>query len=153
MDKQMKKKILLDLDGVMIKLKSWKPLEILSDGFPNFERVSVDSLNKILTETQSSIILTSSHKNSHSNWNDIFKLRGIDANIEILKSESSNRKVEIMDWYYFNNESVDNFVIIDDDKSLNDLPKELKFHLVSTSSMIGLNLEDADLAIKILNNK
>jgi hypothetical protein len=43
------------------------------------------------------------------------------------------------------------FVIIDDDKSLNDLPRDIKRRLVLTSSMIGLNEESTIKAIQVAN--
>ncbi|MNE99925.1 hypothetical protein D3C80_1986720 [compost metagenome] len=42
------------------------------------------------------------------------------------------------------------FVIIDDDKSLNILPKEIKDRLVLTSGSVGLTNELADQAISVL---
>ena len=45
-----------------------------------------------------------------------------------------------MNWLS-NNNVVENFVIIDDDKSLNELPVSLKENLIQTSSHIGLTEE------------
>jgi hypothetical protein len=52
-----------------------------------------------------------------------------------------NRKDEILSWFNSNNVP-DNFIIIDDDKSLNALPEYLKRNLILTSSMVGLTFED-----------
>jgi hypothetical protein len=54
-----------------------------------------------------------------------------------------------MSWY--DNKSTNNFIILDDDKSLNDLPTEVKNHLVLTSPMIGLTEELVEKSIKLLN--
>ena len=43
------------------------------------------------------------------------------------------------------------FVIIDDDKFLNDLPSHIKMNLILTSPLVGLTDELADNAISILN--
>ena len=46
---------------------------------------------------------------------------------------------------WFNtNEIQEDFIIIDDDKSLNDLPKFFKNRLILTSSLIGLNANHWD---------
>jgi hypothetical protein len=64
-------------------------------------------------------------------------------NVNKLESLNDNtdfqsRKVEILNWFDSNDVQED-FIIIDDDKSLNDLPKFYKDRLVLTSSLIGLN--------------
>lgn len=142
--------ILLDIDGVMIPAASWKPTPVLDDGFPQFSAKAVSSLNHILNETQASIVLTTSHKSRFSiiEWKNIFKTRGINANIQKLvdNTKELDRKNEILNWLenHWNHES---FVIIDDDKVLNGLPKEIKERLVLTKSLVGLNEEDANAAI------
>ncbi|HZH95404.1 MAG TPA: hypothetical protein VEY06_05940, partial [Flavisolibacter sp.] len=61
-------------------------------------------------------------------WKKIFRNRGIDvAHIKSLPANSHHlsRKDEIVNWFSSNNVTED-FVLIDDDKSLNDLPNFLK---------------------------
>lgn len=146
--------VLLDIDGVMVKAISWKPAELLSDGFAIFSIQATRSLLTIIQETNASIILTTSHKDRYSleEWEAIFRNRGIDVTIDKLENNLSNlsRKDEVMRWV--DKFHPDSFVIIDDDKSLNDLPIYLKDRLVSTSSMIGLTDYDAFKAIEILNS-
>ena len=49
-----------------------------------------------------------------------------------------SRKDEILKW--FNQNKIDEtFIIIDDDSSLNDLPLDLKKHLIQPSPYIGLS--------------
>src|SRR5690349_13601471 len=122
--------ILLDIDGVMVPAASWKTPEILKDGFPNFSRNAVLGLNKILSITNASILLTSTHKNNYTleTWKNIFATRGVHVKrIATLKSyiEWQTRKEEVLDWLQRNREE-NKFVIIDDDKSLNALPTEFK---------------------------
>lgn len=147
--------ILLDIDGVMVPANSWRSPEILDDGFPVFERRSVIALGKIILETKAGILLTTSHKSRYSidQWRDIFKTRGI------LVSEFDrlgdniaglNRREEILLWYKATLGFQKDFVIIDDDKSLNILPKEIKDRLVLTSGSVGLTNELADQAISVL---
>jgi len=64
-------------------------------------------------------------------------------------SESLNRKDEIVN-YLNAHPLIENYLIIDDDKSLNDLPNSIKQKLVLTSSLIGLTQENADRALEIL---
>lgn len=149
--------ILLDIDGVMVPGTSWKRPEFLSDGFPMFSFKAIKALERILKETGASILLTTSHKSKYdsSHWNEIFRNRDILVNyIDRLPTDSSklSRKDEILSWYYSSNHS-EGFVILDDDKSLNDLPKNIKNHLVLTSSSLGLTDELAEEAIGKLRQK
>jgi HAD domain in Swiss Army Knife RNA repair proteins len=145
--------ILLDIDGVMVPASSWKSPELLNDGFPNFSTKAVDSLNKILSTTEASILLITSHKSNYSvaSWRRIFAKRGIIAKISKLRNNNRlrTRKDEVLKWIQ-THQSNNNFIIIDDDKSLNDLPVEFKRKLILTSPLIGLNESLADQAINAL---
>ena len=145
--------VLLDIDGVMVQASSWRSVEILDDGFTSFSPRAVSGLQRIISETNASIVLTTSHKSKYnlSQWKDIFKKRGINASIDKIEDNvnSLNRKEEIINWAN-KNKNLEQYVIIDDDKSLNGLPQNIKQKLIQTSSMIGLN-DDATLnAIDIL---
>lgn len=145
----------LDIDGVMVPAKGWKSPELMNNGFPAFSTKATIALQNLLSDDVT-IMLTTSHKAKFSieEWKSIFKNRGI--NIEKLKSLPENvkhmsRKDEIVNW--FNVNCIDeNFVIIDDDKSLNELPGFLKEHLVQTSPYIGLTEEHLE-AIKFISNR
>lgn len=146
--------ILLDIDGVMLSASSWKPVERLDDGFSNFSHRAVSSLQRIILETGASIVLTTSHKSTYSlyQWHNIFKKRGI--NVSIVGKLDDNttflsRKEEILNWQ-LKNKGINNYVIIDDDKSLNGLPINIKEKVVLTSPMVGLTNDDALSAIKTL---
>lgn len=148
--------ILLDIDGVMVKAASWKQPEMLNDGFPAFSNVAISSLQKILSDTGASIVLTTSHKSLYSldEWKSIFSKRGIVAEIDKLNENVNgyNRKDEIVNWLNVHPD-LDDFVIIDDDKSLNDLSDYYKNQLILTSPMIGLNDKAACEAVDILMNR
>lgn len=149
--------ILLDIDGVMVQGSSWKPVESLSDGFYKFNPKAVSSLQDIILETDAAIVLTTSHKDRYTprEWKTIFLNRGINVSkVSKLRTRKiyANRKEEILTWYKRHKE-IDNFVIIDDDKSLNGLPQELKDKLVLTNSSIGLTHTDAIQALKVLKKK
>jgi hypothetical protein len=143
--------ILLDIDGVMVPAASWRRPELLNDGFPKFSNTAISSLQRIISETGATIMLTTSHKSSYdlSQWKDIFSNRGINANIDKLPDNylSLNRRQEIAIW--LNTNSYSEFIIIDDDTSLNDLPAIYKDHLVLTSPMVGLNNDAASKALDI----
>lgn len=149
--------VLLDIDGVMVPASSWKKPEFLEDGFPVFSTKAAQALNKIITDTKSTILLTTSHKNNYSisDWKNIFELRGIKIkNLERLPENllNLNRKQEILEWIK-SSENKENFVILDDDKSLNGLMNNLKDKLVLTSPLVGLTNEQADEAISILKQE
>jgi hypothetical protein len=149
--------ILLDIDGVMVPANSWKKPEFHDDGFPMFNLRSVNALQKIISETGASLLLTTSHKSKYNiaQWRNIFKSRGIKAkHIHRLSSNSlqTSRKDEILNWHATIHIPNEEFVIIDDDKSLNELPIDIKDKLVLTSSSVGLTEEFAENAISILKN-
>ena len=143
--------ILLDIDGVMVPAKSWKRPEFLNDGFFAFSSEATNALQKIISETSADILLTTSHKSKYTieEWKNIFNLRGINVkNIYSLPENISflNRKDEIMKWVNTSSD-LPEFIIIDDDKSLNSLPSIIKNKLVQTSASIGLT---TNLAIETL---
>lgn len=147
--------IFLDIDGVMVPAKNWENPELMNDGFPAFSNKSVAVLQKLITDDVT-IMLTTSHKANYSieEWKNIFKNRNIVANK--IKSLPENvkklsRKDEIINWFSLHNTN-EPFLIIDDDKSLNDLPQFLKKKLVQTSTHIGLNESHWDIINASLGN-
>ncbi len=149
--------ILLDIDGVMVPANSWKRPEILEDNFMNFSSQAIKALEKIISSTSADILLTTSHKDSFNlnQWKRIFERRNITINkIDKLPKNVNhlNRKGEILKWFYADNNN-QNFVIIDDDKSLNSLPDFLKKKLIQTSATVGLTNFLADEAIRNLKEQ
>ena len=145
--------LFLDIDGVMVPAKSWLKPELLNDGFSAFSSKAIAALQSIISEG-TTIVLTTSHKKNYTlhQWKQIFKTRGIDvAKIQTLKANTNNlnRKDEITRWFYKKNLN-DSFVILDDDKSLNDLPEHLKSHLVLTNPIVGLTQDQVEEIRKIL---
>lgn len=144
--------IFLDIDGVMVPAKGWKLPEFLSDGFPAFSSKASRVLQSLISG-DTTIVLTTSHKSNYTidEWKEIFRIRGIKINkIKSLDNNNlynRNRKEEILYWFNTNVVNED-FMIIDDDKSLNDLPKFLKENLILTSPLIGL----ADEHLEVSNN-
>lgn len=149
--------ILLDIDGVMVPAKPWSSPPNLGDGFPMFSSKAVQALNEIVSKTNADIVLTTSHRDRFSlkEWTAIFRHRNLDVNI--LKTLSTaysgklqSRANEISSWFstYAGD---DDFIIIDDDTSLNSLPQYLKDRVVQTRAMIGLTPSDVEKAIELLH--
>ncbi len=144
--------LLLDIDGVLEITPSWKPTVDLDDGFPDFNPIAVQSLNKILNHTKGRIVLTTSHRLRFSNdkWVSIFKKRGVNIDVIYRLADNQNnlsRKEEILNWVH-ENPDVENYVIIDDDKTLND---DLS-NFVMTFPLIGLTEVEADNVIRIFDS-
>ncbi|MGL4599823.1 MAG: HAD domain-containing protein [Bacteroidia bacterium] len=148
--------ILLDIDGVMVTTPPWKNIENLDDEFSMFNNRASSNLQHLLSETSASIVLTTSHKSRFNSdeWMRIFQRRGIRPKAIRTLAENMqhlSRKEEILKWRASSSET--DFVIIDDDKSLHDLPPEIKKRCVITSNLIGLNEEATTAALAILQHK
>jgi ATP-dependent helicase/DNAse subunit B len=148
--------VFLDIDGVMVPAKSYKQPKFLRDGFAAFSVKATHVLNKLIEHYDATIVLTTSHKSNHSiaQWKQIFEMRGVRVkNIQSLPKNINNltRKEEILNWA--NTHSLpEDFIILDDDKCLNELPDYLKDHLILTSSYVGLtndHLNDVERIQKI----
>lgn len=134
--------IFLDIDGVMNITPSWSKPNILSDNFTDFSQKSILALNQIIKFSSASVVLTTSHRYSFSlnEWKLIFKNRGINLNLIDRLPHNTNyisRKQEIENYLICNNIK-NNYIIIDDDKSLNGMPEEIKQRCIITSPLIGL---------------
>ena len=149
-------KFFLDIDGVMVHANPHKSVEFDDDGFYKFNRTAVDALNAVVNKDDE-LILSTSHRFRFSvvEWLDIFQFRGVKVrNISILNipvQHKISRKSEILNWIDRYNLAADDLIIIDDDKSLNDLPNDLKERLVLTNPYTGLN-SAFDLK-KVLNHR
>jgi HAD domain in Swiss Army Knife RNA repair proteins len=132
--------IFLDIDGVMVPATSWKAPQNLEDGIPMFTQKATDALKGLISNT--TIILSTSHRTrfTTNEWKGIFERRGLKINkLSALEPnhDFKKRKDEILRWFT-THDMVGDFIIIDDDTSLNALPKDLKEHLILTSPLIGL---------------
>lgn len=143
-------KFFLDIDGVMVHANPHKSVELEGDGFYRFNSIAVEILKSVVSKSKDEIILSTSHRHRFNidEWKEIFETRGISAKsisiIEIKHHPKINRKTEIVNWIFENHIGSEELVIIDDDKSLNELPKYLKNRLVLTNSYFGLN-DETDL--------
>lgn len=140
-------KFVLDIDGVMVHANPHRSVELEDDGFYKFNKKAVEIFNLMFRTSKDELILSTSHRYRYSvnQWKTIFKDRGISSNkITILDvSFSTNLKVtrrkEIETWISDNDINYNDIVILDDDKSLNELPSGLKQRLCLTNSYTGLN--------------
>ncbi|MEI9921081.1 MAG: HAD domain-containing protein [Bacteroidota bacterium] len=136
--------VFLDIDGVMVPAANWKSPENLEDGFPMFSKKAVEALSGIL-DKDSEVVLTTSHKMRFTlqEWKMIFEKRGVRVEkLSRLNTHTSliRRKDDLLNW--FNSHTFDdNFVIIDDDSSLHDLPEYLKKNWIQTRPLVGLTPE------------
>jgi len=135
------KVIFLDIDGVLnsINDKFSQTLETQSH---------LDLLGELVKKTNAKIVLSSS-------WRGIPSLRKLVENkmklintevIGATRSLPGTRGSEIKDW--MKDKDIESFVIIDDDKDMDELTET---NLVLTDSNKGLQKEDIEKALKILN--
>lgn len=150
---QMKKRItlFLDLDGVLITTKPWQSDAIARDGYSDFQQNLTENFNKFLEFRDFEIILSSSRRRDVSleKFNEIFQNRGINKKISAyipVSLEKKTRKQEIEEYIHEN--LIRDFIILDDDKSLNGLEKKIKVKLVLTKYMLGFNIEKLDEATR-----
>ena len=133
--------IFLDIDGVLnsINDKFSQTLETQSH---------LSLLGELVKKTNAKIVLSSS-------WRGIPSLRKLvenkmkEINAEIIgatRSLPGTRGSEIKDW--MKDKDIESFVILDDDKDMDEMTKT---NLVLTDSNKGLQKEDIEKALKILN--
>jgi HAD domain in Swiss Army Knife RNA repair proteins/SMI1 / KNR4 family (SUKH-1) len=152
--------ILLDIDGVMVTTPSWKSPEFETDGFMKFNKTSTENLIKLIAETNPHIVLTTTHRINYSNleWIEIFKNRNINVrkvskvNDEISLEKIQKRNVEIQNWVKEYG-TIENYVIIDDDLSINALSEEIKLKCVQTKPLIGFDNECLEKCFEILKQE
>lgn len=144
--------LFLDLDGVLITTKPWNSDDIdEEDGYSLFQPKLVANLNQLLTKWDFKLVLSSSRRKGLSieAFNQVFQNRGIINKIidyTSITSEHLSRKQEIE--LYISEHSVEDFIIIDDDKCLNNLEEKLKNKLVLTQYMLGFNATKLEEAIQ-----
>lgn len=146
--------LLLDLDGVLIITPPWKSNEIGEDGYSLFDKSCTHNLNELLKLKEFEVVLSSSRRKMKSleEMNLIFQRRGIGMRIsEMLPNygDAISRKDEIT--RFLLEREADDYLILDDDKSLNSMREEMKSRLVLTSYLVGFNKEKLTEAIQKLN--
>ncbi len=147
--------LILDLDGVLITTPPWKADEIDSDGYSKFNESCIQNLNKLLEQATFEVVLSSTRRTYKTleEFNAIFSYRNI---IQPIKrfvpvyEHCKNRKEAVEQ--FISDSKLINYIILDDDKSLNGLASSIKENLVLTEYLKGLNKEKLIEAKGILNN-
>ena len=141
--------ILLDLDGVLIIHAPWRRLDIHEDGYSDFDPVCVRNLNTLIEETGYDIVLSSARRTAVDidQMNSYFKVRGVskeivayvpDYNVEGEPWKTRREELEL----FLEENKPENYLIIDDDKSLSDATEEIKSNWIQTYLTGGLkNIE------------
>jgi hypothetical protein len=147
--------LILDLDGVLITTPSWKADDMHADGYSDFNKNCVDNLNKLLLIENFEIWLSSTRrtKKTLKEFNQIFNNRNVRNEIKgflPIYSSAKNRKEEIE--LFISQENITNYIIIDDDKSLNGLENEIKSKLIITELMKGFNQEKYAKTTQLLSD-
>lgn len=148
------KVLLLDLDGVLILTPPWKSDIIENDGYSAFDKKCVDNLNNLLDAFEFDIWLSSTRRLNKTlkEFNTIFRNRGITQKIKgfVPKYQVKlNRREELTKFITL--KTLEAFLIIDDDKSLNGLNDEFKKGLVLTDPYLGFNIQKLHEAYQLLN--
>ncbi|WP_299134982.1 HAD domain-containing protein [uncultured Tenacibaculum sp.] len=141
--------LILDLDGVLITTPMWKADEIDTDGYSKFNKDCINNLNILLSMAEFEIWLSSTRRTVKKleEFNLIFKNRNIKSSIKGFLptyNNCKNRKDEVLK--FIKETKVSDFLIIDDDKSLNGLELMYKQKLILTSYLKGFDkskLEEA----------
>lgn len=145
-------KLILDIDGVLITTPSWKPDILHADGYSDFNLECVKNLNHLLSKYDLEIWLSSTRRTRKSidEFNEIFKNRGIKQDIVGFLPSADNymsRKDEVES--FLNLHKYKNFLVIDDDKSLNEF--KYRERLILTELTHGFDGDKLNEALNILS--
>jgi len=145
--------IILDLDGVLITTPSWKSDDLLEDGYSSFNDKSVDFLNNFLSGVDAELWVISDRRKGYTleQFNVFFKNRKIEKQLDGMVPVYFEYILRIEEFKEFiKDESIKNYLLIDDDGSLESL--EDKSFWVKTSPMIGFNEEKLNEAKEKIKN-
>jgi len=144
----MYKIIFTDIDGVLNSHLSNKTAKV-------WKKSCIDEYNRIVAETDAVCVVTSTwrvRRQSVKELQELFIQHGLDVEVVgFTPVLSEDRGFEIETWLA-ENKTAENYVILDDNMSAIDTYYNLK-NFVKTVGYIGLTKEDADKAIKMLNDK
>lgn len=143
----MKNVIILDLDGVMITTPSWKSDDIHQDGFSMFNENASNWIDK-LCNVDAEFWLISSRRSGFTleQFNVFLKNRNMNIKLSGLVPIYENRKRIDELLTFLKENSPENYLLIDDDGSLEDL--EDKTFWIKTQPLVGFNEEKFNEAIK-----
>ncbi len=141
------KVIFLDVDGVLNSRQDGNSIKLRTDSHLRL-------LREIVKATDAKIVLSSSWRVGPSKAIRNLNNRLAEYGLEIMDSTpllpgSSCRDDEIRQWLSDNGQSVENFVILDDDA---DMLEFTDTNLVQTDSEFGLQEKDVGRCIEMLNS-
>jgi phosphoglycolate phosphatase-like HAD superfamily hydrolase len=145
--------IILDLDGVLITTPHWKRDALHEDGYSFFNDKSAGFLNSFLSGVDAELWLISDRRKGYTleQFNVFFKNRKIEKQLDGVVPVYDKHLKRIEEFQKFiQEETISNYLLIDDDSSLDDL-KEKDFW-VKTSSLIGFNEEKLSEAKEKIKN-
>lgn len=141
--------ILLDLDGVLITDPEWKPNKLHEDGYSDFNPECVEKLNELVDKLGYKIVLSSDRRRGVDidKMNERFRARGVKEPIIAYVPEYNeegkpwlSRRQEIEK--FLEEFKPNNYLILDDDKSLSGASEEIKNNWIQTYMMTGIkNIE------------
>lgn len=157
--------IFLDIDGVLNNADYYKTKDLSThhNEQSHFDTKNVSALNKIISETNAKVVLSSAWRliKSVDETNQLFKEIGIKAEV-ISATESLHYKdtfklaprgLEILKWIKDNHRTLknglENYVIIDDEDDILDIQEG---HFLQVDDKVGLTESNADEVIDFLNN-
>lgn len=146
----------MDLDGVLITTPIWKADEMDSDGYSKFNKDCVANLNSLLSKYDFDIWLSSTRRTvkTLAEFNKIFKNRNIESEIKGFLPEfpeCKTRKDEII--RFIEEFEISDFLIIDDDKSLNGIDENHKEKLILTELQKGFDSVKLEVAIEKIKER
>lgn len=147
--------IILDIDGVLITTPLWKPDKIHADGYSDFCEKCVQNLNTLTDQSEAKLIISSSRRKQKTldELNTIFANRGVIKKITGIIPFSAEPKSRLDELTaYITDTGLENYLIIDDDSSLYQLPTSMRQQCVITTYALGFNEAALIAAQAILAN-
>lgn len=139
---KMKNVLILDLDGVLITTPPWRRDELDVDKYSKFNEEAIANFNMLTENLDFELWLISDRRRGKTleQFNEIFKNRNIKKKIDGMVPIYGyiTRYQELQNFIFEN--KIENFMIIDDDNSLDNL--EDKKIWVKTKSLMGFGEEE-----------
>ncbi len=151
----MKNVIILDLDGVLITTPIWKADEMDVDGYSAFNKKCVENFNVLTQNLDCELWLSSTRRMNKTlqEFRKIFSNRNLKKEITGFLSTTDYQTPRIKEIESFlKDETIDNFLILDDDSSLHNLEEKYKKFWVQTNLLVGFNSEKLKEAKQIIDN-
>lgn len=145
--------IILDLDGVLITTLPTQPEVLHADGYTDFNKDCVANFNALMSMTDAEVWLISMRRKTKTlaEMQAIFANRGIVAplvGMVPVYAEGMKRNHETV--RFIREQNLEQYLIIDDNRVLRQLPRVMKNRLVQTNYAQGFNEEALQEARRVL---